>query len=172
MKLYLVQRGGNEPTISFAPRGLPNPRSRRKRPGFDNPWPANNYGPIYVSMYSLGDPARSFEPEGLPHRAGSVYLGLDHWRRPNREQIWHYSSWHVSRVRRPKAPGLREIHSWLNHTPKPDIVVTIVWLIVVAVGRADVLFIIVPTAPAQHLVDLSPRSSRQRHLRCDCLTPR
>ena len=47
----LVHQGGNEPIVSLAPRGLPNPRFRRKRPGFANPWRAINYGPIYAEMY-------------------------------------------------------------------------------------------------------------------------
>ena len=47
----LVHVGGNKPTASFAPRGLPNPRFGRKRPGFANPWRANNYASIYADMY-------------------------------------------------------------------------------------------------------------------------
>jgi hypothetical protein len=47
----LVRQRGNEPIVNPAPRGLPNPRFRRKRPGFANPWGANSYGPIYAEMY-------------------------------------------------------------------------------------------------------------------------
>jgi hypothetical protein len=47
----LVHQGGNEPIVNPAPRGLPNPRLRRKRPGFANPWRANNYALIYAEMH-------------------------------------------------------------------------------------------------------------------------
>ena len=50
-----------------------------------------------------------------------------------------------------------EEHTWRHRTPKPDIVIAIAWVVVVAVRSADVVPIVVPGAPAQHFFDLPPR---------------
>jgi hypothetical protein len=39
---------------------------------------------------------------------------------------------------------------WTPHHPKPDIVVTVVRMVVVAESRTRVVLIVVPRAPAQH----------------------
>jgi hypothetical protein len=51
--------------------------------------------------------------------------------------------------------------TWASRsTPKPDVVVTIVGIVVVAVRRTEVVPIVVEPAPAQHLVfGLAPSSS-------------
>ena len=46
--------------------------------------------------------------------------------------------------------------SWGGDAPEPNVVVLIRGVVVVPVGHAQVVPIVVPIAPAQHLIGLSP----------------
>jgi hypothetical protein len=62
---------------------------------------------------------------------------------------------------KPRDQKPRTSLSWASRsTPKPDVVVAIVGIVVVAVRRAKVVRIVVERAPAQHLVfGLAPSCS-------------
>ena len=85
-----------------------------------------------------------------PDKISSIWLTI-----VNRETAWHIHS-------QRQQPSLESLHlafeepDWGGCATKPDVVVVIVRVVVVAVCRSQVVPIVVPTPTAHHLYSCSP----------------